>query len=374
MSDSREIREDFLKILKLSSCCNLEDRDNASQILMYAKANGLMKSPAGRLFTDRLNAIISGEDVSGATCIICNQRTAEGGVICASCKHIYENSTEAGKEDLVNAPIVENAEAEQDNSQPGEENKHKKEATLKIGKKAKEKDPKPGKEKKAGKTKEKQEETGELSEQPDKKKNQTVITAVFIAVAAVVIIALIIGIVKFLQSSKKNSTIGVEEGLVYDSGALSGKSGAIAESESEYCVRLESCLEGLFSYADYISENSELSVEAYSASVYVVKLKNSTIGAIKFTSDSRGGLQAADLTVDVPDTFTDDEKNVIAVLLYSGLANSASQDGTEKDIETIIENTVDGQVFMDGGLAYVRNGLKELEVINEAYYLENING
>ena len=90
MADTTNIqKQDVVNIMKFSAQNEMGNADNARKILRYAQSNGMMTSPYGKQYIQRLAQISTGTDPTICTCLFCKKNKAVDGILCDSCEDKY---------------------------------------------------------------------------------------------------------------------------------------------------------------------------------------------------------------------------------------------------------------------------------------------
>ena len=82
-------KQDIVNIMKFSAQNEMGKADNARKILRYAQSNGMMTSPYGKQYIQRLAQISTGTDPTRCTCLFCKKNKAIDGILCDSCENKY---------------------------------------------------------------------------------------------------------------------------------------------------------------------------------------------------------------------------------------------------------------------------------------------
>ncbi len=82
-------KQDIVNIMKFSAQNEMGKAENARKILRYAQSNGVMTSPYGKQYIQRLAQISTGTDPKGCTCLFCKKNKSVDGILCDSCEDKY---------------------------------------------------------------------------------------------------------------------------------------------------------------------------------------------------------------------------------------------------------------------------------------------
>lgn len=82
---SVEQKQDIVNILRFSSQYEMGIPENSKKIFAYIKSKGIMTSPIGKLYVQRIAKISTGTEAKNCMCMFCNKKKSVDGVICNDC-------------------------------------------------------------------------------------------------------------------------------------------------------------------------------------------------------------------------------------------------------------------------------------------------